>query len=124
MKSGFSTEDANKIELAVDEACSNVIKHAYKDVEKKYLEIEAVIQKDRLIVKVIDRGMGFNPESFQTPDMEDYLAHYRIGGLGIHIIKSLVDKVDFKVKPGIKNEVILTKYFQNRGEEGGKECFG
>jgi len=120
LKSGLSSEDATKIELAVDEACSNVVRHAYDETVKNDLGIEVLVREDKFVVKVIDSGKGFNPDIFATPDMEEYLAHYKIGGLGIHIIKSLIDKVDFRVKPGIKNEVILTKFIQDKGGEVGK----
>jgi len=117
VKSGFSNEEANKLELAVDEACSNVVRHAYTDGVEKGLEIETLIKKDRLIIKIKDKGKGFDPEAIRTPDMKEYLAKYKIGGLGIHIINTLVDRVDFKINPGIKNEVILTKYFESKGEK-------
>jgi len=119
-KSGFSIEDANKIELAVDEACSNVVKHAYRGEEKETIEIDVNVQEDRIIVKVKDKGKGFNPQSIQPPDMVEYLKQYKMGGLGIHIIKSLMDEIDFKIKPGIKNEVIMVKFFQPRSEKSGK----
>jgi serine/threonine-protein kinase RsbW len=107
---GFSEEEASKIVLAVDEACTNVIKHAYQFAPDR--EIEIVIQpvKDRMQITVIDDGKSFNPSSAKLPDLKQHLSHYRRGGLGIYLMRTLMDKVEYKYAPGKKNEVRLTKY--------------
>jgi serine/threonine-protein kinase RsbW len=107
---GFSEEEASKVVLAVDEACTNVIKHAYQFAPDR--EIEIVIQpvKDRMQITVIDDGKSFNPSSAKLPDLKQHLSHYRRGGLGIYLMRTLMDKVEYKYAPGKKNEVRLTKY--------------
>jgi serine/threonine-protein kinase RsbW len=107
---GFSEEEASKIVLAVDEACTNVIKHAYQFAPDR--EIEIVIQpvKDRMQITVIDDGKSFNPSAAKLPDLKQHLSHYRRGGLGIYLMRTLMDKVEYKFAPGKKNEVRLTKY--------------
>jgi serine/threonine-protein kinase RsbW len=107
---GFSEEEASKIVLAVDEACTNVIKHAYQFAPDR--EIEIVIQpvKDRMQITVIDDGKSFNPSVAKLPDLKQHLSHYRRGGLGIYLMRTLMDKVEYKYAPGKKNEVRLTKY--------------
>jgi serine/threonine-protein kinase RsbW len=107
---GFSEEEASKIVLAVDEACTNVIKHAYQFAPDR--EIEVVIQpvKDRMQITVIDDGKSFNPSIAKLPDLKQHLSHYRRGGLGIYLMRTLMDKVEYKYAPGKKNEVRLTKY--------------
>jgi serine/threonine-protein kinase RsbW len=109
-KAGFKTDDVDKIELAVDEACSNVIKHAYKNDEKKPIIIAVEIEKNKFTVSVTDQGKGFDLNKLKTPDMKEYIAQMRVGGLGIHLIKSLMDEVDFSIEPGVKNQVKLVKY--------------
>ena len=107
---GFSDEEASKIVLAVDEACTNVIKHAYQFAPDR--EIEIVIQpvKDRMQITVIDDGKSFNPSVTKLPDLKQHLSHYRRGGLGIYLMRTLMDEVEYKYAPGKKNEVRLTKY--------------
>lgn len=109
-KVGFNNDDVSKIELAVDEACTNVIKHAYGQNSNN--SIEVIIQTDnkKLMVTVSDKGKGFNPKDVKFPNMKEYLAEMRVGGLGIYLIESLMDKVDFDIKPGIKNQVKMIKY--------------
>jgi serine/threonine-protein kinase RsbW len=113
-KVGFKDDDVNKIELAVDEACANVVKHAYKKDEKKPIDIVIQIDYQKLTVIVTDRGRGFNPRKVKQPDMKEYLAQMRVGGLGIYLMRTLMDEVDFNVQPGKRNQVRMTKYFFNR----------
>jgi serine/threonine-protein kinase RsbW len=107
---GFSEEEASKIVLAVDEACTNVIKHAYHYATDRTIQIVVEPNKDRFQVTVIDDGKAFNPSSVKLPDLKQHLTHYRRGGLGIYLMKSLMDKVEYKYSPGKKNEVRLIKY--------------
>ena len=107
---GFADEDISKIALAVDEACTNVIKHAYRFDPTKTIRV-VVRGSDRTFeVAIKDDGVRFNPTQVQPPDMKEYLAHYRRGGLGIYLMKSLMDKVEYSIAPGKSNEVRLTKY--------------
>ena len=111
-KVGFSEDDLNKIELAVDEACANVIKHAYKNDEKtKPIDVAIQIDYQKLTIIVTDKGKGFDTCNIKLPDMHEYLAEIRVGGLGIYLMKTIMDEVDFKVKPGVHNEVKMVKYF-------------
>ncbi|MFQ5636415.1 MAG: ATP-binding protein [bacterium] len=109
-KIGFNTDDVSKIELAVDEACANVIKHAYHGNSKKQIEISIKIDKSKMLVIVTDKGKGFNPENLEAQNMDEYLNEMRIGGLGLHLIKTLMDQVDFDIKPGVRNQVKMVKF--------------
>jgi len=106
----FNEEDMHKIELAVDEACSNVVKHAYPDNENNSIEIEVSFDSRAFNVKVQDRGCGFDPNRLPQTDMKTYLEKYQVGGLGIHLMKSLMDLVEYNINPAKKNQVILTKF--------------
>ena len=110
---GFDEEEISQIELAVDEACSNVVKHAYLgDKEKKGhgIEIEIYFDEKEFNVKVLDRGQGFDPSKLSQTNMKTYLEKFQVGGLGIRLMKSLMDQVEYSIKPGRKNQVTLTKY--------------
>jgi len=109
-KVGFNDEEVNKIELAVDEACTNVIEHAYQHDETKDIDIAIKIGLQKLTVVVIDQGKSFNVRQIKLPDMKDYLAELRVGGLGIYLMKTLMDEVDYQSKPGNRNEVRMVKY--------------
>lgn len=111
-RAGFNETDVNKIELAVDEACANVIKHAYQhDAAHQPLELLIEIDLQKFTVLIMDQGVGFDVRKIKPVNMNEYLAEMRIGGLGIYLIKTLMDEVDFKIQPGVHNEVKLVKYF-------------
>lgn len=107
---GFGDEDVSKIALAVDEACTNVIKHAYKFDPTRFIHVSIRSGNGTFEVAIQDDGLQFNPALVQKPDMKEYLSHYRRGGLGVYLMKSLMDKIEYDYKPGRLNEVRLIKY--------------
>lgn len=111
---GFSEEEIYQIELAVDEACANVIKHAYVDKNTNEKNIHVTVKKKSKAIEIAiaDKGIGFNPDKIETPDMDEYLKKMKPGGLGVHLIKTLMDKVTFRINPGVRNEVKMIKALQ------------
>ncbi len=106
---GFGDEDVSKIALAVDEACTNIIKHAYKFDPGKSITITVRGRNGAFEIVIQDFGREFDPSKIPTPDMKEYLTHFRRGGLGVYLMKSLMDGVEYAIVPGKKNEVRLTK---------------
>ncbi len=106
---GFGDEDVSKIALAVDEACTNIIKHAYHFDPGKSITITVRGRNGTFEVVIQDFGKEFDPAKILTPDMKEYLSHFRRGGLGVYLMKSLMDRVEYDIVPGKKNEVRLTK---------------
>jgi serine/threonine-protein kinase RsbW len=116
-KVGFKDEETGKIELAVDEACTNVIEHAYAKDDRKLIDIEVQIDKDKFTITITDQGKGFDPKKLKTPDMKKYMDEMRVGGLGVYLMKTLMDEIDFDIKGGRggrKNQVRMVKYFANQ----------
>ena len=109
---GFSEENIHRIELAVDEASTNVIKHAYKKTNgnQKFISVQVTTYPDRLQIDVIDSGKGFNPRKIKMPPMDIYLKEMKRGGLGLYLIKTLMDKVEYEIRPGIRNKVRMVKF--------------
>ena len=107
---GFGDEEISKIALAVDEACTNIIKHAYKFDPTKSLTIKVNSHDKEFEVVISDHGVHFNPDMIKLPVMKEYLSSYRHGGLGVYLMKSLMDKVEYNIQPGKKNEVRLVKH--------------
>jgi serine/threonine-protein kinase RsbW len=111
-KAGFDSDEASKIELAVDEACTNVIKHAYGTNSEKSIDVLIKTEKEKLSIIVTDTGQGFDPLDVELPDLSQSIRNRKKGGLGLCLIKTLMDKVDFEIKPGLKNQVKMIKYIQ------------
>jgi serine/threonine-protein kinase RsbW len=107
---GFAEDDVSKIALAVDEACTNIIKHAYQSTPGKEITISITGEDDAFQIRIVDNGRRFDPSTVENPDMPEYLSHYRKGGLGVYLIRSLMDKVEYGTASRQQNEVRLTKY--------------
>ncbi len=112
-KVGFKDDAISKIELAVDEACANVIEHAYQKNDKKNIDVAIQIDYQKFTIIITDHGRGFDPKKIKTPDMKEYLAQMRVGGLGIYLMRTLMDEIDFNVHPK-RNQVIMSKYFLDK----------
>jgi serine/threonine-protein kinase RsbW len=92
---GFSEQGALKVTLAVDEACSNLIRHSYQHDTAKEFAVEVSIDDDRLIIEILDSGMAFNPLSVAPPNLKEYAEQHRRGGFGVHIIRMTMDSVEY-----------------------------
>ncbi len=95
---GFSEDDINKITIAVDEACTNIIKHGYNYSPDKKIDVEIVRNGQDFEIIISDKGKQFDPSTIQTPDMKDYFEHYRRGGLGVYLMKRIMDRVEFNLQ--------------------------
>ncbi len=111
-KFGFDEDETNKIALAVDEACTNIIKHAYNYAPDKPIDVKITMRDGKFEVTIEDEGKSFNPHVISIPNMKEYLSHYTKGGLGMFLMKSLMDKVEYLITPGAKNRVRLVKFLQ------------
>ena len=106
---GFKEDDVNSIALAVDEACTNIIKHAYNYASDKDIDIVVSMNKPEFEILIEDRGKHFNAQQVPVPNMKEYMSHYKRGGLGMYLMKKLMDKVEYSIQPR-KNIVRLIKY--------------
>lgn len=109
---GFDDESVQKIALAVDEACTNIIKHSYHFAADKDIEISIMTSDGIFEVVIADKGSSFDPRRVEIPDMKEYIRKYRRGGLGMVLMRSLMDVVEYKTYPGAKNTVRLVKYLR------------
>ncbi|MCX6151449.1 MAG: ATP-binding protein [Ignavibacteriales bacterium] len=109
-QTGFTEEVVDKIALAVDEACTNIIKHAYKFSPEGDILINIKVAENKMIVSITDYGLDFNPSIIPVPDIKKYYQQHKVGGLGIYLMKKLMDEVRYNPNTGNKNQVVLVKY--------------
>ncbi len=83
------------VQLAVDEAASNIIDHAYEGEGKGEIECSYKATPGKLEVIMRDHGKTFNPKSVKPPNLKANLNHRKERGLGLHFMKTLMDSVDF-----------------------------
>jgi serine/threonine-protein kinase RsbW len=108
-RAGLPPAEVAKLELAVDEACANVIEHAYGPEAIKEVSVRATLDEDTVQIDVIDTGQGFDPSSIPAKSLEELVAERKSGGLGMRLMKSLVDEVYYEMIPGQKNELRMIK---------------
>lgn len=103
-QSGFDEKIMSGLSLAIDEALTNVIRHGY-DHHDGFIEIEYKDYADRVEIAIRDQGKLFDPLSLPTPK----LPPTQPGGLGVHFIRTLADKVTYSVRDSQTNELRLIK---------------
>ncbi|HEX8237215.1 MAG TPA: ATP-binding protein [Abditibacteriaceae bacterium] len=108
----FDSTDVAKIEMAVGEACSNIIEHAYLTQPLRY-ELEVRVQPfpNRLEVTILDYStINFPVDEMPGVPLDDYIEAQRRRGLGLYIIRNFVDHVEHRFICGQGNELKLIKY--------------
>lgn len=108
-EAGVTTDVVENIILAVDEACTNIIKHAYKSFPDGEMIIKTKSTLSRFVVSITDYGNSFEPDAIPEPDLQKYYRQKRVGGLGMYLMKTLMDDVKYVSVPGKHNKVQLTK---------------
>ncbi len=113
---GLTEFKAAQLEMAVDEACANVIEHSYGGESSAQgnpnhpgLRINLMQCRDRLVVEIFDRGRGFDFESHEVIEPDSYVQEDRRRGLGMFIIKRFVDDVTYERGTSSGNCLRLTK---------------
>jgi serine/threonine-protein kinase RsbW len=125
---GFAEDKVGEIEMAVDEACANVIRHAYKHLgvspdldqdltpppgEEFILLLRLSLAPHMLRIQVVDNGIGKNRMKGGVQSIEEYTARGSTGGLGTLIIQNFMDEVDYDYPDGRGTVLTMTKYLQN-----------
>ncbi len=108
-QAGLGDMEVARLELAVDEACSNVMEHAYGLDSTKEVSIRATADDNALRIVVVDTGKGFDPASVEQKKLQDLITAKRTGGLGMRLMKSFMDEVHYAMIPGVKNELTMIK---------------
>jgi anti-sigma regulatory factor (Ser/Thr protein kinase) len=105
---GFEAGTAGRLALAVDEAATNVIEHAYAGAADRELEVRYWCESTEFRVEVVDNGRMVNPRSVPHVDLERYVSERRTGGLGVHLMERIMDSVTYR-RSGRKNVCCLVK---------------
>lgn len=103
---GLSESTTEDIKLAVDEACSNVIKHAYGGDTHQSILVKYRMTKKGFEVLIEDSGVKVQPDSIEGRDLEDI----RPGGLGVHLIKRAFDFYQFDQRKRRGNRLRLVSF--------------
>ncbi len=93
---GFSEKAIYSIQLAADEAASNIIEHAYAGRPEASFECACEYENGRLIMTFYDQGNSFDLSKVDKPDVKADLSKRKIGGLGVYLMRKLMDEVSYK----------------------------
>lgn len=93
---GFDAGAADEIALAVDEAATNVIEHAYGGATDRVVELRYEDRGEDLQVDVVDNGATVDPKTMPRVDLDRYVTERRKGGLGVHLMSKIMDSVTFR----------------------------
>ncbi len=110
---GFDESTINEIILSVDEACTNIIKHAHKYNDSEKIEVETKSENSQFKIILKYKGKGFDPNDLSNPDMKEYFDKFKIGGLGVPIMKKFMSKIEYDHKNSDYNYLTLIKSLQS-----------
>ena len=110
-ESGANEDVAYALRLAMEEVCTNIIKHGYKDQPAGPIALTMRAENGQIVLTIVDRARPFSPDDAPPADMNPDLAKRKIGGLGWHLVKHAVDQVLHEPNPGGGNQVTLIKKF-------------
>jgi len=105
---GFDAPTADGVALAVDEAATNVLEHAYGGATDRAGELRFEDRGESLRVEVVDNGRTLDPKAMPSVDLSRYAIERRKGGLGVHLMGKIMDSVTFR-RDGGRNVCTLTK---------------
>jgi serine/threonine-protein kinase RsbW len=95
--------------MAVDEACTNIIEHAYGGEGEGKIQLNCQVQPEGLQVTIFDQGTPFDPEQIPELDTKAPIAERRRRGMGLFFIYKLMDRVEYKSNTPKGNQLILFK---------------
>ncbi|MBL8062999.1 MAG: ATP-binding protein [Anaerolineales bacterium] len=93
---GFSEKAIYSLQLASDEAASNIIEHAYEGVSNAFLYMTCDMKGEEIVITMRDTGTPFDFSSVKEPNLTSDLSDRQIGGLGVYLMRKLMDKVNYE----------------------------
>ena len=108
-EAGLDSFAIYSVETAVEEACSNIIEHAYEGEDRGNIECSCSSDVTGLTICLMDNGKPFKPETVRNPDVKAPLKKRPSHGLGLFIMRKWMDDVQFTVKPNGGNVLTMVK---------------
>jgi len=107
-KNNIPEKIINTFNIAFDELISNTIFYGFDKLQNGIVQIEMTLTNNLLVACIIDNGNAFDPFNAPEPDLESDAETKKIGGLGIHIVKNMMDEMTYEFKNN-ENRVTLKK---------------
>lgn len=105
---GVPPETVGDLNLALEEVVANVIMHAYPQGGAHEIRVDVTAEKDRVTAEVVDDGVGFDPLQWPEPNLALPLAQRPVGGLGLFLIRRVMDELHYSREAG-RNRLTMAK---------------
>ena len=106
---GLGEDQVFEVQMAVDEACTNAMEHAYEGRSDGEVRICCFLEDHQFVVRITDFGKPFSPDEVPAPRIDAPLEEREIGGLGLFFMRKLMDSVE--IRSGDQgNEVVMVKH--------------
>lgn len=105
---GLSEVETGHCQLAVDEACTNVIEHGYRGEDRGPISVQCDVAPGELVITILDRAARFDPTQVPEPNTRAPLEELPVGGLGLFLMRRVMDAVEFSYEDG-GNKLVLIK---------------
>ena len=111
-KGGFPAQYLNRLQIAVDEAVTNIVEHGYTEQVpgKAVIELDLTVERERFRMIIEDHGSTFDPEEFGDIDIQRHVSAGHSGGLGVFLMRKIMDLIEYHAEKGKKNRLVLVKY--------------
>ena len=116
-----NSKDIYSVQLAVDEACTNIIQYAYSNKSKGQILIQCMLssENNQFTVTITDWGKSFDPKIVPKPDTESNLNERKEGGLGLFLINKFMDSVKYTSAQNM-NKLVIVKTLKKDAEKSEK----
>lgn len=94
----FSEVDINRMVLAVDEVCSNLIIHSNNCNPKELLELRINVEEEGITFEIKDQGQAFKPDAYKEPTLREVIRKKKKGGIGLMLVKRIMDEIEFRTE--------------------------
>ncbi len=111
LQPGADAEFVYDLQLAVDEACTNIITHGYSGMDPGSIILDLYLEADRITAALTDFGHSFEPDSAPMPNVDATVEERELGGFGLFFIRQSVDRLDYRVTED-GNTMTFTKYLR------------
>ncbi|MBN3584040.1 ATP-binding protein [Algoriphagus aestuarii] len=108
----LSDRDQHQLTLAVEEVCANLIIHSHQCNGSDQIKLEVKESPEKIIFEITDNGKAFNLLDYEVPDLKKVVSEKRKGGLGIILVKTIMDEIEFESNKG-QNTCRLIKWFRS-----------
>jgi len=105
---GYPAKALHDIQLAVEEHLSNVLKYAFQDDQLHEIKVRLDPGDATFVIEVEDDGCPFNPLEYPEPDLSLPMDQRPVGGVGIHLIRKTMDRIEYR-RAGGRNYFVMTK---------------